>query len=340
MDKDDKIKLAITSGILSIILLLLVGILVVMDKKGGDDASKLDKNITEYANGVASKGAGEGASGQDGTAADDSSTAATSEEILVSYSEYLDPKPGTVSGNSFYATKTAVLKDVYKEVEYNKEEQLKEMHDYWAENNMAAVGDLAHLERYEAMSFDLGDTEDFLYYGEINDSGNPEGKGLAVYANNCYYFGDWVDGARQGEGAWFNFYPLYSHYVVTEHSYSGEWENDLPAGKGHEHYDYNSEYMNPEDVYLQNIMGNFKDGKYSGDMYVLIINAEGGVSEWKGTCREGKWARVLNGSKDKNGNIPVLSGNENEDTHVYMSEEALLDNGVSGIIRGGKPITE
>ncbi|MBO4458320.1 MAG: hypothetical protein J5802_11430 [Butyrivibrio sp.] len=339
MDKDEKIKLAITSGIISVILLLLVGILVVTDTKGGKN-KKQSNDTAEHAVSSVSGDAGAGASEQNGSAADDSSSAASSEEIVLSYSEYLDPAPGSVSGNSFYATKTAVLKDVYKDVEYDKEEQLKEMQGYWAENNMAAVRDLAHLERYEAMSYELGDGNDFLYYGETNDSGNPEGKGLAVYGNSCYYYGDWVNGVRQGEGSWINFYPSYSHYVVTEHTFSGNWENDLPTGKGQEHYDYNAEYMNPEDVYLQNAMGGFKDGKYNGDMYVIIINAEGNATEWRGTCKEGKWARVLNGTKDKKGNIPVLSLLESEDTHVYMSQEALADNGISGIVSGGKPINK
>jgi len=317
MGKDNNVKIAMTAGILSMILLILVGSLLVFNTKENDDDSMLEKNIKEYA------------SSQQNSI--DNDAAVVSLSGASSSTEITD-----VSGNSFYITKNAVLKDVYNEVEYDIETQLNEMFTYWSENNMAAVSDLAHLERYEAMSYKLKGTDDFLYYGEKDQEGRPNGKGLAVYRDNCYYFGDWYEGMRQGTGTWINFYPAYSNYVVAEHLYMGEWTGDLPFGEGQEHYDYNSEYMNDEDIYLQNAIGKFKNGKYDGEMYIIQIDPEGYTSEWIGTCVEGKWVSVKDASKDDKGKIPVLTRKDNPEEHIYMTEEGLKDNMIGGIITGGK----
>ena len=320
MDRDTNVKVAMTAGILSVILLFLAGCLLVFNNSNDkDDDSELDKNITEYAG-----------SSQESSEIDVSAMSLTAATVSSTDS--------TVSGNSFYMTKGVVFKDIYKGVEYNLETQLNEMYVYWSENNMAAVSDLAHLERYEAMSYSLNYINDFYYYGDTDSEGKPNGKGLAVYKDDCYYFGDWVNGVRQGTGAWINFYPSYSNYVVTEHSYLGAWENDLPTGEGQEHYDYNPEYMNEEDIYLQNAIGIFKDGKYDGEMYIIIIDPDGYTTEWVGNCKEGNWSSVENASNDEEGKIPVLSRKSDSDEHIYMSEEGLSNNGIGGIVTGGKPV--
>ena len=54
--------------------------------------------------------------------------------------------------------------------------------------------------------------------------------------------------------------------------YSGQWADDRPNGKGQEHYDYDPEYMNSVDIYLQNIIGVFSEGLYNGSMYVITVD--------------------------------------------------------------------
>ncbi|MBO4911903.1 MAG: hypothetical protein J5504_04185 [Butyrivibrio sp.] len=317
MDKDNSVYVAMTAGILSIILLLLAGWLLVFGNK--------DNNTEE--NEGSTQASSETDMSLESVSAASEGSSEQAEPVAVTK---------TVSGNSFYVTKGAVLKDVYKDVEFDVKSQLNEMSAYWVANNMAAVSELAHLDRFEAMSYSLNYINDFYYYGEIDSKGVPNGKGIAVYRDDCYYYGDWSDGVRSGTGSWVNFYPEYNNYVVTEHSYTGAWSEDLPAGEGQEHYDYNLEMMNPEDVYLQNAIGKFKDGKYDGEMYIIRIDTEGYTSEWVGICEEGKWKPVSEASNDDEGKIPVLSSKDDSDVHIYMTEEGLTDNGISGISTGGK----
>ncbi len=342
MNKEEKIKIAITAGVASVILLILVLFLALSGKKGNDE-ERMNENITDYAgSNQASTDASAGDLG-DIAASTESSAESTAESSansassasVTATSEYKDTVKNSVSGNSFYATNTAVLKDVYKGIKYDTKAQMQEMYTYWADGNTEAVRDLAHLERFEAMSYSLSGSNDFFYYGDTTGDGVPNGTGLAVYANSQYYFGEWSEGIRSGNGTWFSFYPSYSQYVVKEHMYTGEWAGDLPNGQGQEHYDYVSEYMNNADIYLQNAIGGFKDGYYNGDMYIITVNKNGDASEWDGTCNRGTWEQVLHASLDTKGKIPVLSLKEDSERHVYMTEEGLKNNGVSGIITGG-----
>lgn len=337
MDNNEKIKVAITAGIVSVILLILVIFLAVTTKKDTvDDDAKLSENITDYAS-FSDEGTGNVddsailASSED--SADSSSTSASSE--VMSYSEYVDSVVGSVSGNSFYETKAAVLRDVYNGLTFDKNSQLKEMMTYWEDGNMDAVRDLAHLERFEVMSYQLGGTDFFYYYGETNAEGRPNGKGIAVYANDQYYYGEWADGVRNGQGTWVAFYPTYSRYVVTEHLYTGSWAGDLPNGEGQEHFDYNLENMNKQDFYLQNAIGSFKDGKYNGDMYIISVDKDNNSTEWYGKCTDGNWEQVMNTTKDKNGKIPVLYEREDTKSYYYMTSEGSQNNGIDGMITGG-----
>ena len=43
-------------------------------------------------------------------------------------------------------------------------------------------------------------------------------------------------------------------------------------------------------------------------------------------------------SNDEEGKIPVLSRKSDSDEHIYMSEEGLSNNGIGGIVTGGKPV--
>ena len=343
MNKEEKIKVAITAGVASVILLILVLFLALSGKKGNDE-ERMNENITDYAGSnqastdVSAGDLGGSAASTESSAespANSSADSSTSAASVTATSEYKDTAKNSVSGNSFYATNTAVLKDVYKGMKYDLNAQMQEMYTYWADGNTEAVRDLAHLERFEAMSYSLSGSNDFFYYGDTTGDGVPNGTGLAVYAGDQYYFGEWSEGVRSGNGTWFSFYPNYSQYVVKEHMYTGEWASDLPNGQGQEHYDYVSEFMNNADIYLQNAIGGFKDGYYNGDMYIITVNKNGDTSEWDGTCNSGTWDQVLHAAIDNKGKIPVLSLRENTENHVYMTKEGLKNNGVSGIITGG-----
>lgn len=344
MDKQEKIKIAITAGIAAVILLILVLVLTLSGGNDSSDDQKLSENIQDYVEGAA----GDTSTDNKETPSDDASSEKSnvdekesdsavenaSTDVLTTTAEMENAKD-TVSGNSFYATDKATLKNVYKSLKIDEEAQLKELSAYWSSDNMAAVRDLTHLERFEAMSYKLSGTNDFFYYGETNGDGKPNGTGLAVYGDDQYYYGQWANGVRSGNGTWISFYPKYSQYVVTEHLYTGQWADDLPNGQGQEHYDYNYDEMNEADYYLQNAIGEFKNGLYNGEMYVITVDKNDDTTEWEGTCNNGSWEQVLYTSADSKGKVPYLSQIEDSDRHLYMTIEGAKNNGVRGIIYGG-----
>lgn len=345
MDKQEKIKIAITAGIAAVILLILVLVLTLSGAKDNGDDQKLSESIQEYADIAASDAssldamtASQEASSEETReeeAKEESSSSDSASTDVLTTTSKMEAAKETVSGNSFYATDKAALKNVYKNLKIDVKAQLKELRFYWSEDNMTAVRDLTHLERFEAMSYQLSGTNDFYYYGETNSDGKPNGTGLAVYGDDQYYYGQWADGVRSGNGTWISFYPKYSQYVVTEHLYTGQWSLDLPSGQGQEHYDYNYEDMNEEDYYLQNAIGNFSNGLYNGEMYIITVDKNDDTIEWNGTCKNGTWEQVLYTTVDSKGKIAYLSERENSDHHLYMTMEGAKNNGVRGIIYGG-----
>ncbi|MBP3199599.1 MAG: hypothetical protein J6N21_21735 [Butyrivibrio sp.] len=339
MEREEKTRIAITAGIAGVILLILILFLALSGDNGKND------NAIDYSSETSSEEpvASETSSSFMSTVSEENSLSAdldSSKEpsSAASSSASLSTGKSTVSGNSFYSTDKAVLKNLYKKVTYDKNSQMQELLTYASENNQEAIRDLAHLERFEAMSFSLEGKDDFYYAGETDSDGLPNGFGVAAYANDQYYYGEWKNGVRSGQGTWISFYPQYNSYVVKEHMYSGEWDGDLPNGNGQEHYDYNYEYMNNADIYLQNAIGNFKDGLYNGEMYIITVDLNGETKEWIGNCNSGTWQKVSETDKDKRGNSAVLSERENLENHIWMSDEKAKDNGVSGIIFGGSRV--
>lgn len=191
--------------------------------------------------------------------------------------------------------KTAVVVDIEDESDeaYTKEFILQEAYPHFEANNQDAIWDLAHLKRYVKLSKGLEKTGDFYYLGDVDGEGKPNGTGLAVYEKNSYYFGQWSHGERSGQGTWFRFYINQKNKtnamgIYMSHSYAGAWENNLPNGQGSEHFDVDISKMMPDKGrIIQNVIGNFKDGLYDGEMYANTVDYIGNVQEWDGIAAEG-----------------------------------------------------
>lgn len=350
MERDEKIRVAITAGIVGVILLILVLYLALSgkNKDNSTDSESRDTEIAATMDGSDSisqdsseskpdeSGEDKEASDKDIDASKDKSDSALGSSSSTTAKDAKKKK--TISGNSLYRTESAEIRNVYKGLAIDIEAQMNEMASYWSEGNTDAVRDLGNLDRFEAMSYKLEGTSDFFYYGDLNENGLPNGKGLACYANDQYYYGDFVNGVRSGEGCWISFYPEYDQNVVKEHMYTGKWLNDLPNGEGQEHYDYDIAFMNDEDIYVQNAIGEFKDGLYNGRMYMITVNSNYETKEWYGNCENGTWKQVVNTAKDQEGRSAVMDEKDNPDNHIWLVQERMKDNGIHGIITGGNMV--
>lgn len=218
----------------------------------------------------------------------------------------------------------------YSKVAFNTEEQLKEMQTYWEAGNQKALDDLANLDRFIAMSYQLRGTQEFFYYGEKNSNGLPEGKGIAVYADNQYYYGDWKNGVREGKGFWMHYHihPTdKSNDIITYHQYSGEFKNDLPDGEGSEHYDFKTELLKEGTGYNSNLIGTYQKGLLNGSFYITNVYADNNMKEWNATAKNGSFTYLAQ-NRDKEGRGPVMVDTKDENNYIWMSEKENRNLGV------------
>lgn len=233
----------------------------------------------------------------------------------------------TISGNDPFAAAEGVNK--------TNEEMLVEMAAYWEQDNLEAVNDLAHLAWFMKMSDSIKAEDTFYYYGERNAAGQPDGVGIACYADNAYYYGEWAAGKREGIGRWIKYYVYYDDDVTSDraytlHMYMGEWANDMPNGEGQEHYDLDMNDAANKGRYLQNVIGTFKDGFYSGEMYLTTLSRDGNQEEWNGLAEEGVWSPY--GAATNKKEIPVCQDVDDDDNYLWILVKDNKDRGITELI--------
>lgn len=317
---------------LLIIIILAVTLIVNRAKKDSDRQTEdLQQSIMDYA--------------------DENRTTVTSSNVtaLPSYSPAKedsteneiseeDGEDTNVPSPTPYKEVMEVGKTDYSKVKFDKDAQLQEMMRYWEDNNQKALDDLAKLDHYIAMSWKLKGTTDFYYYGGVNSNGQPDGKGIAVYADNQYYYGDWKDGARSGKGTWihYHFHPIDNTAdLYTYHQYTGGWANDLPEGEGSEHYDYNLALLKEGVGYDANLIGSYSQGLVHGDFYITNLYADESTKEWNASAEQGSWI-YQNENKDKKGNRTVHVEISNPDNYIWMHPRDNVNIGVPCLISKNK----
>lgn len=222
----------------------------------------------------------------------------------------------------------------YSKITFHKEEQLQDMMAYWADSNQKALNDLVYLDHYIAMSYSLRDTRNFYYYGDTNAQGQPHGKGIAVWADNQYYYGDWKDGVRSGEGTWFHYHIHFTENkddLYTYHQYVGGWANDLPEGEGSEHYDFDESLLKESVSYVANRIGSYKAGLVDGEFYMTSIYADQSTKEWNAEAKAGSWV-YRNETKDKKGNRTVYVDANDPDNYTWMQPRDNVKIGIPCLI--------
>lgn len=119
----------------------------------------------------------------------------------------------------------------------------------------------------------IGDNS--FYYGDRDDSGRRNGKGVAVYENGYFYYGDYVDDLRSGQG-------IYVRAVYSESSsigsyiFEGTFENDKPNGTGTATSNYYKDKIGSSGLSKQVISGEYLDGYENGTMELNGTTKAGG----------------------------------------------------------------
>lgn len=201
---EDKKKDLIPVAAIALFLVIIIILCVVRlqekkaDVNGGAEAVQGMETVTAVQETASeSKETEEGYKTEDGTQAKPEESAEAAQDAAETESESIanqlpsgKPKENktagasmrTISGNDPFAGADSANK--------SNEQMLLEMAAYWEQDNMEAVEDLAMLAWYMKMSASIADEDTFYYYGERNDEGQPQGKGIACYADNAYYYGE------------------------------------------------------------------------------------------------------------------------------------------------------
>lgn len=368
-DENSKAKL-LTIGIAVVLILMIAGISLVIhaiNKRDSEDtSSKLQSDIMEYAdngqeNGVTSQEIEKEPEEEDAAAAETVTEEKTETEAETAEKE--DTEPAVVVEKQEQEAEESIMEEENRKQEENAEEQkttakwqkdanenlaaveidlprqMAEMKDYWEQGNMKAVEDLAYLPRYRAASEKLSGTTKYYYFGDTDGENRPNGRGLAMYTDNQYYYGSWENGVRSGDGMWIKFYVYDQNAkakdsIYLQHSYSGMWSGDLPNGDGAEHYDFIDGNLEPNVGYNRNFIGKFKDGLYNGEIYITDYYSDGNSKEWSGQATEGVWHPM--GEKDKKGQYPIIVQLTNPENYQWMNEKVNKNNGVKGLISAAK----
>lgn len=349
--KNAMIKALIGAGVLFVLLIILIIFMLVNKNSGnsGDDTSKLNETIIDYSaedTGLNKK--------------DDNSTDISKDDLvndmviengendvstsIIERSEdepaKLEPIVSSEPVPTPTPAKEAMELDVkdFSKVKYDAKSNLREIEYYFDQNNWDAVTELAHLDRFLAMSYALRNTKEFSYYGDVNADGQPNGKGVAVYADNQYYFGEWVNGVRQGNGTWIHYHihlKKDNDDMYTYHQFVGEFKNDLPNGNGQDHYEYNHDMLKDSTWYITNYMGTYKDGLIDGEIYCTATTSDDRYCDFLGTAHGGSFEKVVD-TVDKNKKSPVLYSREDEENYIWMDQKENLNLGVSSYISKNK----
>lgn len=134
-----------------------------------------------------------------------------------------------------------------------------------------------------------------FYYGYRDEAGRRSGKGIAVYENGYYYYGDFADDVRSGHGIYIR--AVYSESSsIGSYIFEGEFANDKPNGNGVATSNFYKDKIGESGLAKQVITGEFVDGLENGTMSLV------------GTTKSG--ATVKYSYKSENG-VAIQSSKEN-----------------------------
>jgi len=295
-------------GLIALIILCILAIVLIFRRENSADTQKkgTDTQQNEYVAVEELPIADDEAMPEDldGGFEDEANNPAVTSEIVMLDNLGIEPVQ-SVSGN-YILDKDDPLQfhtePVYKEYTGEDMWQLEEIYGYWSQSRLDAVDDLIHLPRVRTITNELSGTNYFYYYGEKDSKGRPNGQGLAVYADNAYYFGEWKAGKRSGMGRYWKTFPDKTGIIngapgILEHQYNGMWANDYPNGEGHEHFTFDYDLIGGE-YSIANVIGNFEDGYYDGELYIMTVVGDDKFLEWEAEAERGTYLHV-----DENPNI-------------------------------------
>lgn len=205
---------------------------------------------------------------------------------------------------------------------------LQKMYECFESEDLDAVKDMMRTEEYTDLADEvIGDNS--FYYGTKTTDGNREGKGIAVYENGYYYYGDFAGNVRSGHGILMR--AVYSDSsAIGSFVYDGEWSNDKPNGTGSCTSNYYKDKIGAAALSRQVIKGTYSDGLENGAMTLEGTPKSGGSVSYSYTSENGIAKKISDEDSGVKGQYIIA---KSSDGSSNLTSDGSL-RGVEGFIGG------
>lgn len=140
--------------------------------------------------------------------------------------------------------------------------------------NLDDVKEVLRMDEVKALADEIVSEETSYYYGDKDADGNRQGKGIALYRDGYYYYGEFDHNVRSGKGIWMR--AVYSESsAIGSFIYDGEWQDDKPNGKGTSTSNYYKDKISAAGLVKQVITGEYVNGLENGDMEMTGLTKGG-----------------------------------------------------------------
>lgn len=153
-------------------------------------------------------------------------------------------------------------------------------------DNAQALYDLQLSEEGQALAKLVGDEGSYIYIPE----GSTSGKGIGFYSFagcDCdqWYYGDYVEGKREGNGIWYFLGISASDGSLYKEVYNGQWSGDLPNGTGHQTIVIGETVRTNQDFQVTN-------GLFNGTYPINDTLEDGTTVSGSYTIQDGKYVTI------------------------------------------------
>lgn len=187
------------------------------------------------------------------------------------------------------------------------------------EGDIEAAKDLMRQADYRTFSASISGGP---YYYDHGDN-----SGLAVYPDDFYYFGQWENGLRSGQGLWIRA-VFEDDSELESYTYEGTWANDRPNGEGHIIINRYPNKIQLEPGSTTSVRtettGTFADGLYHGTIYEVWNMSDGSTHVWSPITAVNGVYQVI----EKNGDRMIVAYDQSD------SSTDLSDNGSVHAVQG------
>ncbi len=162
---------------------------------------------------------------------------------------------------------------------------LQKMYECFEAGDLDDVKELMRSEEYTDLADEVVGDNSF-FYGTRTPEGKREGKGIALYKDGYYYYGDFAGDMRSGKGTLMR--AVYAESsAIGSFVYEGQWSNDKPNGEGTCTSNYYKDRIGASGLSKQVISGTYADGLENGKMTLDGVSKAGGAVKYSYTSENG-----------------------------------------------------